>query len=258
MLRRPLEIVLNETQITTGGLEVITSIDFQLQRKLEKLVQETSIPDGCQMASIAIDPQNGDVLGVVGCREKKPTGFNRALDSHRDLGPLMIEPLIGTIALERGHTPIVGKPVATGRQLQAQDAIQLLKRFGFEGTFGVGEDLYRGTLSVSPLELATAYATLLQDGSRPTPVFVRELIQKERTLFSRPAASFPAFADHSRLEKIPDFISGLSLPGTDHWAATLNPEKVIVVWIGYDNPKPFNLSPQDSQRLKTNLQRIAR
>ena len=258
VLRRPLEIVLNETQITTGGLEVITSIDFQLQRKLEKLVQESSIPDGCQMASIAIDPQNGDVLGVVGCREKKPTGFNRALDSHRDLGPLMIEPLIGTIALERGHTPIAGKPVATGRQLQAQDAIQLLKRFGFEGTFGVGEDLYRGTLSVSPLELATAYATLLQDGSRPTPVFVRELIRKERTLFSRPAASFPAFADSSRLEKIPDFISGLSLPGTDHWAATLSPEKVIVVWIGYDNPKPFNLSPQDSQRLKTDLQRIAR
>ena len=258
VLRRPLEIVLNETQITTGGLEVITSIDFQLQRKLEKLVQETSIPDGCQMASIAIDPRNGDLLGVVGCREKKPTGFNRALDSHRDLGPLMIEPLIGTIALERGHLPIVGNPVATGRQLQAQDAIQLLKRFGFEGTFGKGEDLYRGTLSVSPLELAIAYATLLQNGSRPMPVFVRELIQKERTLFSRPAASFPAFADHSRLKKIPDFISGLSLPGTDHWAASLSPEKVIVVWIGYDNPKPFNLSPRESQRLKADLLRIAR
>lgn len=258
VLRRPLEIVLNQTQITTGGLEVITSIDFQLQRKLEKLVQETSIPDGCQMASIAIDPRNGDLLGVVGCREKKPTGFNRALDSHRDLGPLMIEPLIGTIALERGHLPIVGNPVATGRQLQAQDAIQLLKRFGFEGTFGKGEDLYRGTLSVSPLELAIAYATLLQNGSRPTPVFVRELIQKERTLFSRPAASFPAFADHSRLKKIPDFISGLSLPGTDHWAASLSPEAVIVVWIGYDNPKPFNLSPRESQRLKADLLQIAR
>ncbi len=258
VLRRPLEIVLNETQITTGGLEVITSIDFQLQRKLEKLVQETSIPDGCQMASIAIDPRNGDLLGVVGCREKKPTGFNRALDSHRDLGPLMIEPLIGTIALERGHLPIVGNPVATGRQLQAQDAIQLLKRFGFEGTFGKSEDLYRGTLSVSPLELAIAYATLLQNGSRPTPVFVRELIQKERILFSRPAASFPAFADHSRLKKIPDFISGLSLPGTDHWAASLSPEAVIVVWIGYDNPKPFNLSPRESQRLKADLLQIAR
>ena len=258
VLRRPLEIVLNEAQITTGGLEVITSIDFKLQRKLEKLVQETSIPKGCQMASIAIDPRNGDLLGEVGCREKKPTGFNRALDSYRDLGPLMIEPLIGTIALERGHLPIDGNPVATGRQLQAQDAIQLLKRFGFEGTFGEGEDLYRGTLSVSPLELATAYATLLQNGSRPTPVFVRELIQKERTLFSRPAASFPAFADHSQLKEIPDFISGLSLPGTDHWAATLSPEQVIVVWIGFDNPKPFNLSARESQRLKADLQRIAR
>ena len=113
-------------------------------------------------------------------------------------------------------------------------------------------------LCVSPLELAIAYATLLQNGSRPTPVFVRELIQKERTLFSRPAASFPAFADHSRLKKIPDFIRGLSLPGTDHWAASLSPEAVIVVWIGYDNPKPFNLSPRESQRLKADLLQIAR
>ena len=85
-----------------------------------------------------------------------------------------------------------------------------------------------------------------------------ELIQKERTLFSRPAASFPAFAEHSRLAKLPDFISGLSLPGTDHWAATLSPEKVIVVWIGHDNPKTFNLSARESQRLRTDLQRIAR
>ena len=258
MLRRPLEIVLNETQITTGGLKVITSIDFELQRSLEKLVQKTSIPAGCQMASIAIDPRNGDILGVVGCREKKPTGFNRALDSHRDLGPLMIEPLIGTIALERGHLPIDGKPVSTGRQLQAQDAVQLLKRFGFEGTFGKGEDLYRGALSVSPLELATAYATILQNGSRPTPIFVRELIQKERILFSRPPASFPAFAEHSKLKKIPAFISGLSLPSTDHWAAILSPEKVIVVWIGHDNPKPFNLTSQQAQELRVALQRLAR
>ncbi|MEN8774569.1 MAG: transglycosylase domain-containing protein [Akkermansiaceae bacterium] len=258
VLRRPLEIVLNQTQITTGGLTVMTSIDFELQQKIEKLVQKTILPEGCQMATIALDPTNGDVLGIVGCREENPTGFNRALDSHRDLGPSMIEPLVGTIALERGHLPIDGNPVATGRQLQDQDATQLLKRFGFKGTFGKGEDLYRGTLSVSPLELATAYATILQNGSRPTPVFVRELIQNDESLFSRPPSFFPSFADHSRLKQIPEFISGISLPGTDFWAATLSPEKVIIVWIGYDSPETFRLGSEEITKLEKNLQQLAR
>ncbi len=257
VLRRPLEIVLNATQITSGGLKVMTSINFELQQELEDLVQKSTLPAGCQMAAIALDPRNGDILGVVGCREEKPTGFNRALDSHRDLGPVMIEPLIGTIALERGHLPIEGNPVSTGRQLQAQDATQLLKRFGFEGSFGTGDDLYRGTLSVSPLELATSYATILQNGSRPTPVFVRELIQNEESLFKRPPAFFPAFADHSRLKKIPRLLSGSSLPNTDFWAATLSPEKVIVLWIGHDSPLAFKLEPEVITEITANLQRLA-
>ena len=258
ILRRPLEIVLNKTQITTGGLKVMTSIDFELQQGLEKLVQNSVLPAGCQMAAIALDPGSGDVLAVVGCREEKPTGFNRALDSYRDLGPIMIEPLIGTIALERGHLPIEGNPVSTGRQLQAQDATQLLKRFGFEGTFGEGDDLYRGTLSVSPLELATAYATILQNGSRPTPVFVRELVQNDESLFERPPAFFPAFADHSRLKKIPAILSGASLPGTDFWVATLSPEKVIVLWIGHDTPEPFEMEWEKATKLTTTLQALMR
>ena len=258
VLRRPLEIVLNEAQITTGGLRVMTSISFPLQQELEKLIQEAELPNNCQMAALALDPRNGDILAVVGCREQNPTGFNRALDSYRDLGPDMIAPLIGTIALERGHVPIEGNPVSTGRQLQDQDAIQLLKRFGFEGTLGKGDDLYRGTLSVSLLELATAYATILQEGSRPTPVFVRELIQNEKSLFKRPPAFFPAFADHSRLSKIPTRLSGTSLSKSDYWIAALTPEKVIIVWIGYDQPRRLNLDDSSKEKLEDQLDSLLR
>lgn len=258
VLRRPLEIVLNNSQITTGGLQVITSIDFPLQEKLEKMVQDLPLPFGCQMATLALDPRNGDILGVVGCREENPTGFNRALDSHRDLGPDMIEPLIATIALERGHLPIAGNPVATGRQLQNQDAIQLLGRFGFEGKFGKGDDLYRGTLSVSLLELATAYATILQQGSRPAPVFVRKLIHDEKELFRRPPAFYPAFSSHSRLESIPRHLSGRSLSKSDLWAAALSEEKVIVVWIGHDSPKRLQLGVATTQSLRSQLETMLR
>lgn len=252
-LRRPLEVVLKNSQITTGGLRVITSIDFSIQKALEQMVHELPLAAGCQIATLALDPRNGDILGIVGCREKEPSGFNRALDSHRDLGPAMIAPLIGTMALERGHLPVEGNPVATGRQLQEKDAIQLLSRFGFEGKFSPGDDLYRGSLTVSVLELATAYATILQHGSRPAPVFVRELLNGKQTLFRRPPAFYPAFSEHARLEKIPTHLTGLSLPKTDLWAAVLSEEQIIVTWIGYDRPKKL---PQNEALLKTLLPQL--
>ncbi len=256
VLRRPLEVVLSNSQITTGGLKVITSIDFSVQQALEEMIQNLYLPIGCQMAALSIDPRNGDVLGVVGCREKNPTGFNRALDSRRDLGPKMIDPLIGTIALERGHLPISGNPVATGRQLQEQDAIQLLSRFGFEGKFGLSDDLYRGSLSVSLLELATAYATILQQGSRPAAVFVRELQHEEKALFRRPPSFYPAFSKHARLEVTPRHLSGMSLQKTDLWAAALSEEQIIVVWIGFDRPKKLQIGEDVSETLRRDLENI--
>ncbi len=257
VLRRPLEIVLSNAQITSGGLRVITSIDFTVQAALEKMVSELALPIGCQIAALSLDPRNGDILGVVGCREERPTGFNRALDSRRDLGPAMIEPLIGTIALERGHLPIAGNPVATGRQLQERDAIQLLSRFGLEGKFQQGDDLYRGSLSVSLLELATAYATILQEGSRPAPVFIRELQREGKSLFRRPPAFYPAFSKHARLEVIPRYLSGLSLPKTDLWAAALSEEQVSVIWIGFDRPKRLQLTEELRETIRRKLDAIS-
>ncbi|MDA7888818.1 penicillin-binding protein, partial [Akkermansiaceae bacterium] len=86
VMRRPLEIVFDQSQIKEGGLRVTTSLDIGIQRSLEELVKTTKLPEGAQMATLALDPRNGDILGVVGCREERPSGFNRALDSRRDLG----------------------------------------------------------------------------------------------------------------------------------------------------------------------------
>ena len=257
-LRRPLEVVLSKNQITGGGLQVRTSIDLTIQQGLEKLVREVRLSSELQMAAVAIDPGSGDILGIVGCRDETPTGFNRALDARRDRGIKMCEPLIGTIALERGHLPIKGNPVATGRQLETDDAIGLLKRFGLDGIFGKGDDLYRGSLSVSPLALATAYATIVNKGQRPEAIFVKEVLENEEPLFSREASFFPAFAPHANLAVRPEFLSGTSLPGTDYWAATLSPEKVVVIWIGSDRPNRFDLPEGTRLVLETQLRALGR
>ena len=257
VMRRPLETVFDESQIKEGGLRVYTSLDIETQQALEKLVSETNLPQGAQMATLALDPRNGDIIGVVGCREQRPSGFNRALDSRRDLGFELTQALINTASLERSHLPIKGNPVATGRQLGYNDASKLLRRFGFEGTFGKGDDLFRGTLSVSLLELATAYATILEGGSRPTPIFIRKVESSGRTLFSRPPSAFPAFNDHAIPENLPVFISGQSLPQSDFWAVSLGNECVIAIWIGYDQPQRFQVSDSARSTLAASLEAIS-
>ena len=256
VMRRPLETVFDKSQIKEGGLKVTTSLDIEIQHALEKLVNDTPLPEGAQMASLALDPRNGDILGVVGCRDQRPTGFNRALDSRRDLGPELTEALVSTASLERGHLPIKGNPVATGRQLGYNDASKLIRRFGFEGTLGSGDDLFRGTLSVSLIELATAYATLLEGGSRPAPVFIRSVKSADRSLFSRPPAIFPAFNSHAIPDDIPPFITGYSLPRTDFWTVTLGKTCLIVTWIGYDKPKRLELPNTTVSILEKSLNQI--
>ena len=201
------------------------------------------------MAAIALDPRNGDIVGIVGCREENPSGFNRALDSYRDLGRDIVEPLIATIAMERGH-------VATGRQLHPGDAVKLLGRYGFSRSLAQGDDLYRGAISASLLEVATAYATILEGGSRPAPVFVRKVINGENTLFSRPPAFFPAFSDHAIPSRLPSSTNGFSIPHSDYWLTGLRKNCVIVVWIGYDQPKRLDLSEKIQERLLNDLNGI--
>jgi len=256
VLRRPLEAVLDESQITEGGLTVETSLDFKLQQGIEELIRTTPLPDDCQMAAIALDPRNGDILGIVGCREENPSGFNRSLDSYRDLGRNLIEPLVATAAMERGHVPVSENPVATGRQLHPEDAVQLLGRYGFSRKPTPGDDLYRGALSASLLEVATAYATILEGGSRPAPVFVRKVKNGENTLFSRPSAFFPAFSDHAIPSRMPRSTSGFSIPHFDFWATGLRKHRVIVLWIGYDQPKRLELSKKFQAELLENLDKV--
>ncbi|MGC6427615.1 MAG: transglycosylase domain-containing protein [Akkermansiaceae bacterium] len=243
-LRRPLEIVLDKAQITEGGLTVASSLDGTRQLALERQIASLNLPEGCQAAGIALDPRNGEILSIVGCRGEKPSGFNRALDMHRGIGDRLIEPLIATAALERRHLPVAGKPVSTARQLGEQETIRLLKRFGFEGTFGKGDDLYRGAISVSPLELATAYATILQGGDRPAPSFVRRVTRGESELFQRPPAFFPAFSSHAIPPELPARVEGYSLSKCDYWVATLSADCVQVLWIGFDQPKRITVSDE--------------
>ncbi|MEN8795561.1 MAG: hypothetical protein ABF328_02510, partial [Akkermansiaceae bacterium] len=106
-------------------------------------------------------------------------------------------------------------------------------------------------ITASPLELATAYATILQGGERPAPSFVRRVTRGERELFNRPPAFFPAFSSHAIPEILPARVEGYSLSKYDYWVATLANDCVQLLWIGHDQPKRIQVNDALKVALRT-------
>ncbi len=102
-----------EQLVDTGGLKVITSLDWNLQQIAEKAVTEEGskfleAADADNAALVAIDPKTGQILAMVGSRDyfnKEIKGnFNVATRGKRQPGS-SFKPIIYTAAFEKGYTP---------------------------------------------------------------------------------------------------------------------------------------------------------
>ena len=97
-----------ENVVEQGGLQVTTTLDYKLEEKAEEIVKEEvanakSLKVG-NGASIAIDPQNGEILAMVGSRDFFDEGqFNVITQALRQPGS-SIKPIAYATALERGYT----------------------------------------------------------------------------------------------------------------------------------------------------------
>ncbi|MDD4165318.1 MAG: transglycosylase domain-containing protein [Eubacteriales bacterium] len=94
-------------KLYSGGLQIVTCMDPMVQEALEEVFENTADETAgihAQAAMCVVDPDTGDLLGIVGGRgEKKISrGFNRATQSKRQCGSA-IKPLsVYSLALEMG------------------------------------------------------------------------------------------------------------------------------------------------------------
>jgi penicillin-binding protein 1B len=88
---------LGDSALARSGLRIRSTIHPLLQRRAEEAVSESldelrkRVPDA-QMALVAIDPQDGRILALVGGSDYAETPYNRALLAQRQLGST-IKPL---------------------------------------------------------------------------------------------------------------------------------------------------------------------
>jgi len=110
-VRQKVEDRFGSSILYSGGLNIYTSINDELQRYAEQAVatglakiethQERTEKAPLQAALIAIEPSSGHILSMVGGRDFNQSQFNRAWQSLRQPGSAF-KPIIFAAALDRG------------------------------------------------------------------------------------------------------------------------------------------------------------
>ncbi|MBK1882749.1 penicillin-binding protein [Luteolibacter pohnpeiensis] len=249
--------------IPPGKLTVITTLDSdwqsrleeELNRSVESLENEKSWnhptraehvagedPTYLQFAAVTTETKTGAVLALIGGRDFRHSRYNRATNVRRDLGSAF-EPFVAAAAAERGKLVLAGRPVQTGRQIGPAEVERLAKRCGLAGPFLKTEDLFRGSVAASPMEMSVGLATLGNDGKRPKPYFIQQILNEDGDVLYTaepqltPALSANAARDarsvlHSHAGT--RCFTGATGSEREAWTLRLGPSGSTAIWLGFD------------------------
>lgn len=200
---------------TSRGLKVYTTLDSSLNDSIVKSIKKRLPNEEIEVAVYAVDPNNGNILTVIGGTDYEKSTFNRAVDAIRQSGST-IKPFLYLAALENGFTPATtfkseettfyvnneayspknyadiyaDQDVSMVYALATSDNIyavkthlflgtnvlvDTLKRFKISGDIPSIPSLALGTYEMSLKELTTAYSVLASGGTYYEPTLITKI-----------------------------------------------------------------------------------
>lgn len=282
---REVNKLVSAEEIQLGGLTIYTTLDMPWQRRLEGELQQalTALekeksyraptraehqgkdnPLYLQMTAVTLETKTGAILAQIGGRDYQHSAFDRTHSARRDLGTAF-EPFVAAAAAQRGRTIYPGSPVRTGTPIGAEAVERIARRCGLSGPFSSTEDLYRGAVSATPMEMAIGLATLAHQGKRPRPFLIREirnseneiLLKNEPSLFS--ALSPPAARSGLNVlkqTKGSDIFTGATGSEREAWTLRLGPKGSTAIWVGFDQPQVITQESRLKQLLSDIVTRL--
>ncbi len=287
-------------RVRRGGLRVYTTLDARLQKAATRAILRTldrkHDPAG---TIVSIDPRSGAIRALAVAQTGHPLGFNVATDGQRQPGSTF-KTFDLTEAVLRGvdpwttdylsapftgpggwhvqtyeHTysgriPLARATLLSDNTVYARLTLDLgprsiaavAHRLGVQAPVRPVPAMGLGADPLSPLDLATAYATLAADGTRRTPSLITRVVfpggrtdrpsrpSSARVLDPRVAATVTrvlaenvtsgtgtaaALAGRPAAGK-----TGTTNAYTDAWFAGYVPQLATVVWVGYpDRERPM-------------------
>jgi penicillin-binding protein 1A len=285
-----------------GGLKVRTTIDLKLQLKARKAIESVlRNPDGPSAALVAIDPRSGEVKAMFGGRNFRESQFNLAAQAKRQPGSAF-KPIVLAAAMSEGISPVTeleSKPVSIdagdriwkvtnydktylgrvslSRAMVSSDnsiyaqltdlvgpraIVRTAHSLGIRSRLAPYFSIGLGSVAVSPLEMARAYATLANEGrrvdgsvfkNRPRVVQKVEFFRSSKVHENAPVPR--QVMDEGHAELLTDILEDVVRAGTgkraaiygravagktgttdnygDAWFVGYTPELVVAVWVGY-------------------------
>lgn len=296
---------------TNYNMRVYTTIDTQLQAiaeqsvaghldKLNKIYGKKGL--NLQASLVALDPQTGQILAMVGGKDYRESQFNRATEAKRQPGSTF-KPFVYAAALERGRTPMSvfsdrptafvydnGKPykpanyggyyandeitmktaLAKSSNVAAVEAAMDIglsrvagkaEEFGFENIQAY-PSMALGTMEVTPLQLAAAYAVFANGGREVRPTFISKIVAGEDKVIYQSMPDENRVVSEKTAYMITDMLKAVVERGTarkaagalgnnvvfagktgsskDGWFVGYTPNLVTVAWIGVDENEDTN------------------
>jgi len=281
-VRRELEAVMEKEDIRSNSLKIYTTLDPSWQGRLEAELsseilgieqedgwdqpkhsdhQSGTEADYLQYAAVTTETKTGAILAFIGGRDFSHSRYDRTR-SKRDLGSAF-EPFVAAAASERGKLVLPGKPIQTGRQIGPAEVERLAKRCGISGPFLKTEDLFRGAVAATPMEMSIGLATLGNSGKKPKPFFIRKITDSEgKDLYQSKVKTDAALSGQAAKEAVSVLreisgtrcFTGATGSERDAWVLRLGPSGSTAIWIGFDIPK--KIASED--RLNTLLEEFVK
>ncbi|WP_167955653.1 PBP1A family penicillin-binding protein [Anaerosporobacter faecicola] len=254
-----------------------------------------------QGSAVCIDNQTGYVTAIVGGRKQKSNGYtlNRAFQSYRQPGSSIKPLIVYTPILENGHYPeetVVDEKFKDGpsnsngvysgkitlrkaveqskntiawklfEEITPKVGLRYLKRMNFakidKNDYYPAASLGGFTNGVSAVEMASAYATIENDGIYREPTCIVKITDAEGAVIISGERSDYQVYDKNAARMMTNILTGvvkygtgkgLSIPnmdtagktGTtnekkDGWFVGYTPYYTTSVWVGYDMPKKLD------------------
>lgn len=191
LVRRQLSREYRDEDLTSEGLRIFSTLDYEIQnvaervfkRALESLSKGYHIPeDKLQGAMVITRREGGELVAVIGDRDPKYDGFNRALDAIRPIGSL-VKPAVYLTALEQPSAYNVVSPLM-------DDAVQLKLS---DGSLWEPQNYDKTEHGVVPLHEALSHSYNLATVHLGMDVKVHNVVRTlERMGVTRPIKPYPS------------------------------------------------------------------
>ncbi|MFZ2445195.1 MAG: PBP1A family penicillin-binding protein [Syntrophobacteraceae bacterium] len=144
--------------------------------------------------------------------------------------------------------------------------IETLRSLGLESPMQPVPSLALGSFEVTPIELAAVYAILDNDGQKPFLLSLKEIVGENGDVQQRRTVEFSSVTSPARAFLITSILAGVVERGTaksikrlgidfncagktgttseyrDSWFAGFTTDLLVLVWVGYDDNRPTNLT----------------